>query len=357
MSIKQEGKTYTAIISYKVGSKYKRKVKRGFLTKKSAQQYEAQMVTKLADGYTPDASEMLFVDYYDKWLATHLSYGLKPQTIVNHKWTQQYVHEHLEGITLEQMDRNRLQQVIDEYGFNHKASTTKQVALRIGMPLKEAFNTGLIRTDPTYKIKINGASSKNASLKFLEEEDLNNLLNFIETEDTPDLYHFVIYTLALSGARAGEILALTFADINKADKTLRINKTKTNIAPHQYTQPKTRSSIRTISMPERWFTQLQKIESSYPNLDEHFFGETTDQSNILRRLKKILTKIDAKQITLHGLRHTHASYLINHNIDVAYVSERLGHSNITITQNTYFHLLQQTRESEANKAINLFDKR
>lgn len=64
MSIKQEGKTYTAIISYKVGTKYRRKVKRGFPTKKSAQQYEAQMVTKLADGYTLDASEMLFVDYF-----------------------------------------------------------------------------------------------------------------------------------------------------------------------------------------------------------------------------------------------------------------------------------------------------
>ncbi|GAK31836.1 integrase [Weissella oryzae SG25] len=356
MSIRLDGKTYTVIVNYKVGTSYKRKVKRGFTTKKSAQQYEAQLITQLSAGYTPDANNVLFIDYYDKWLTKHLSYGLKPQTVANHKWTQQYVHTHLSGITLAQMDRNRFQQIIDQYALEHKASTTKQVALRIGMPLKEAFNTGVINVDPTYKIKINGEKSKDSSLKFLEEDELNQLLSYIESDTTANLYNFVIYTLALSGARAGEALALTFSDINETNKTLRINKTKTNIRPHQYTQPKTSSSIRTISMPDRWFTQLAKIKATYSDFDEHFFGESTDQSSLLRRFKKILSQLGIKQISLHGLRHTHASYLINHNVDIAYVSERLGHSNITVTQNTYFHLLQKTRQSEANKAINLLNK-
>ncbi|MCT8400837.1 hypothetical protein D0509_03835 [Weissella cibaria] len=58
---------------------------------------------------------------------------------------------------------------------------------------------------------------------------------------------------------------------------------------------------------------------------------------------------------LSPFRHTHASFLISKGIDVAYVSERLGHSSVTITQNTYFHLLSTKRNSESDKTLALFD--
>ena len=69
----------------------------------------------------------------------------------------------------------------------------------------------------------------------------------------------------------------------------------------------------------------------------------------------MVKELGIKPITLHGLRHTHASLLISKGIDVAYVSERLGHSNVTITQNTYFHLLANERQTEAQKALSLLN--
>lgn len=357
MSVKKDGKTYTAIISYKENGKYRRKVKRGFSKKSEALIFEAQWITKLSEGYLPSETETLFVDYYDEWLESHIKSGIKTQTIVNHEWTQRYVHEKLSGITLNKLTKPVFQKFIDEYGETHRASSTKQLYLRVSMPLKEAFNSGIIKSDPTYKIRITGSKSKNSDLKFLEEEDLNKLLTYIENEDPVILSHFVIYTLALSGMRAGESLALTFNDIDEINKTISINKNKTNRTPHEYTSPKSQSSIRTITMPDRWFKQFNKFKKIMPinEFDEHFFGESTDQSNILRRLKKILLEINAKEISLHGLRHTHASFLINHGVDIAYVSERLGHSNVSITQKTYFHLLKTNRDKSSEQSLNLFE--
>lgn len=58
---------------------------------------------------------------------------------------------------------------------------------------------------------------------------------------------------------------------------------------------------------------------------------------------------------MHGLRHTHASLLISKGVDVAYVSERLGHSTVTVTQNTYYHFLQNERKNEAQNTLDLLN--
>jgi integrase len=63
----------------------------------------------------------------------------------------------------------------------------------------------------------------------------------------------------------------------------------------------------------------------------------------------------SKQITFHGLRHTHASYLISNGANISYVSKRLGHKNIAVTMEVYSHLLQDAQQSEDKKAMQLLD--
>ncbi|MGF2384008.1 tyrosine-type recombinase/integrase [Lentilactobacillus otakiensis] len=63
-----------------------------------------------------------------------------------------------------------------------------------------------------------------------------------------------------------------------------------------------------------------------------------------------------KEITFHGLRHTHASYLIAQEVSIPYISKRLGHKNTIVTQTVYAHLLQTSQSKEENKTVAIFDK-
>ncbi|WP_447409081.1 tyrosine-type recombinase/integrase [Weissella confusa] len=354
MSVEKRNGSWRAVVTYYVEGKKKRKVKAGFRTKTEALAYETNLKAKLNDGYEIDKTTMLFTDFYDAWLNSHLESGIKQQTQLNHLATQKIVHEYLKNVTLEKMDRRRFQRFLDEYSIGHSTSTVRQVAMRAGMPLKEAFNDGIIKTDPTYGAKFKGSESKSSELKFLEESDLNKLLAYIE-EQPITAPNFAIYTAALSGMRAGEVLALTLADINIAGHFISVTKTKTNRPPYQYTTPKTKRSVRQVAMPDKYFIQLERFVTAFPNAPEHIFGEKTTQSVPSHYLRKMVKELGIKPITLHGLRHTHASLLISKGIDVAYVSERLGHSNVTITQNTYFHLLANERQTEAQKALSLLN--
>lgn len=350
---RKRGKIWQARINYTTPSgEHRQEDKSGFKTKAAAVAYEAQRRTEIIEGKI-DNDHILFTDYYDKWLETHLNQNLKTQTISNHLSTQKIIKDYFQNIYLDELTRKDIQNFVNTFSKDHKASTTKQTLIRLSMPLKEAFNDGLIKKNPTSDIKIPKDLEVNQPLNYLETDDMNNLLAFIEENDiTPQT--FSIYIALLSGMRLGEILALTYDDIDTVNKSISITKNKTNQYPFEYVTPKTQSSIRTISMPDKFFIQLDRYREQYPYSDLHFLGDNHEQNYYTRVLKLILKEINAKPITFHGLRHTHASYLINNGIDVAYVSERLGHSNVGITQKTYFHLLDDKRKSEQEKALDLF---
>ncbi|WP_180370067.1 tyrosine-type recombinase/integrase, partial [Oenococcus oeni] len=72
-------------------------------------------------------------------------------------------------------------------------------------------------------------------------------------------------------------------------------------------------------------------------------------------LKKDLKHIGAKDVAFHALRHSHASYLLSKGVSIQYVSERLGHSSIAITEKVYAHMLQTLRENEEDKVTDLMN--
>ena len=111
-------------------------------------------------------------------------------------------------------------------------------------------------------------------------------------------------------------------------------------------------------MPDKFFEQLKRYVEECSPLDEHLFGETTDTKIVGKHLSSLLIAIGAsKIISPHGLRHTHASILIGNGVDIQYVSARLGHSNVEITQTVYTHLLDTKRELESDKTLDILEKK
>lgn len=356
MPVQKRGKTWRVIVNYTNNGKPKKATKGGFQYKSEALAYETELKAKINQGYDIESNRQLFTDFYDKWLDNHIKSGIKQQTILNHIATQTIVHEHLQNVTLEQMNRRRFQKFLDELSETRTASSVRQIAMRVGMCLKEAFSDGIIKSDPTFNLKYKGShESKSSDLKFLEEDDFNKLVRYIE--DTPiTAPNFMIYTAALSGMRAGEILALTYEDFDVKNHKILVTKSKTNRVPYEYTTPKTKQSVREITMPEYYFEQLERFKRTFLHVDKHIFGEKTTQSVPSYHLKCITKELGIKPISFHGLRHSHASMLINNGIDIAYVSERLGHSSVNVTQRVYFHFLKKARQNEEEKMLSLLKK-
>lgn len=85
-------------------------------------------------------------------------------------------------------------------------------------------------------------------------------------------------------------------------------------------------------------------------------GQPISNNAINKQLNRLLNEVvPDKMISFHGLRQTHASLLLSKDIDLKYVSERLGHTNYDITLNTYAHLLKKKRSDAISKSIKLLN--
>lgn len=160
--------------------------------------------------------------------------------------------------------------------------------------------------------------------------------------------------LFYSGLRIGELLALTMADYDSAAATLNINKTISQIKGVGYvvTTPKTKKAIRKVVLPRKAAAVLDEhIQALYePQPRQNIFFK--NRSQLIYILQKAAEAANAPIIRLHDLRHSHASLLINNNVSIKAVSERLGHEDVTTTLNIYSHLYAQ----QDNNIAEMLDK-
>ena len=149
--------------------------------------------------------------------------------------------------------------------------------------------------------------------------------------------------------RKGECLALTWNDLK--DHSLSISKSlsrKASLEPYEIKDPKTYSSIRDISLNDSLYKDLLRFKETESRIDGFtddwfIFGRTYPiAENTLTRVKDRAIKLSGvKRITIHELRHSHASNLIGSGLNIVAVSRRLGHSSIEMTLNKYTHLLNK----------------
>lgn len=183
-------------------------------------------------------------------------------------------------------------------------------------------------------------------VKKMEYWTLEEFKEFIKCVDDP-IYHALFMTLYYSGLRKGELLALTWGDVDFDNNIIDIDKTEYN---RVVTSPKTPASIRKLYMPKHVMRLLSRLKAdSKPKMTYVVFGEFMDSistSTLDRRYDKYIELSGVKRIRLHDFRHSHASYLINKGAIISVVAARLGHGDVATTLNTYSHLYPTT-EKEA----------
>ena len=192
-------------------------------------------------------------------------------------------------------------------------------------------------------------------------------LELLPSEDTK--YKVAIILTVFTGVRLGELMGLEWQDVDFKNGIISINRSSQYLADMGvFTKvPKTESSIREIAIPEfiislleeykLWYEEQKSIYSElWTNSDRLFVqadGKPMHPSTISKWFVKYVGQIGLPVINFHGLRHTNATLLISQQVDVATVSARLGHAQITTTYNFYVHPLKSHDRTAGNVLENL----
>ena len=187
---------------------------------------------------------------------------------------------------------------------------------------------------------------KRTKITFWTKEEY---IKFIALVD--DITKYTMFqTLYYTGMRIGELLALTYNDIDLDNGIIRINKTvnfkggKVNV-----TSPKTPKSNREITIPQLLINDLNNYIRriyDYKNTDRVF---PYTKAILYNELKTKSEQAGLKKIRVHDFRHSHASLLIDMGINPLLISERLGHEKVETTLNTYSHLYPSRADELAEK--------
>ncbi|MCR0613027.1 site-specific integrase [[Clostridium] innocuum] len=335
--------------------KYHNKTKRGFTTKKDAQQYEAKM--KLSIINTSDCNNVFFSDvandYLDNLLQRYhsksISYGTyaKGRHAVQEMIIPNIANKKIASIS--ELDCRKFYEIIGSTNYstiykNHILNVYKAI-------FKHAVTYFGLNHNPSHVIV---PLKKTFDEKIKHKAKESNIWTPEEFEKFIACVHENIYkqlftTLYFTGLRIGEALALKWSDYD--GKFLHITKSytrKTDKGKFEIKDTKNISSVRNIDLGinmSEYLNGFMVSEMSIPGFsrDWYIFGRTEPlaQTSIDRIKDKAIKQAQVKRIRIHDFRHSHASNLIANDINIVAVSKRLGHSNIDMTLNVYTHLLDK----------------
>lgn len=323
------------------------------------------------------------------WLNDIIKISTKPNTYRNYRRTaNNHIVPYFGNVRLKELQPIRIQEWLNKLCESHAAGTVITIRNHFIIMLNAAIDYGYIRINPAKRTK--PPKKHKTEIMPLTDEQVKKLLEVSAgsdyiyygakqkwQEDEGMIYlrksYYVVVLLALTtGMRQGEIFGLKWSNINFSTKTLYVKNNMISIGGTETLDtPKTSTSIRNILLPDKtiyalhdWKEhQIQYAEkwSGVYNNENHLvftnsFGKMVSVTNFLKRyFRKMLraSGID-DSVTFHTLRHTHATQLLKHGVNIKVVSERLGHSSTSVTMDIYAHALPDMQDSAVEKLNNIF---
>lgn len=328
------------------GKRHK-KNKRGFKTKKDAQQYEAEFIR--ASRADMDMKLESFVEIYLK----DKQVELKQRTLRNKRYMiQTHVIPYLGDKKMNEITPSDIinwQKTIKEKN-DFSDAYLRMLQNQVTAIFIHASKIYYLRDNPCKRVKKMGRSD-GRSLVFWTKEEYSK---FISTFEKGSMHFIMFEILFWTGMREGELLALTKEDIDLVQLQIKISKTYYRMNKEDIvTAPKTDNSVRTIEIPQFLADEIKEYYEKlykYPN-DARLFPIVAEAlQHVMRSHTK---KAGVKRIRVHDLRHSHCAYLINQGVQPLIIKERLGHKDIKITLNTYGHLYPSEQKKIAEMLNNL----
>ena len=290
----------------------------------------------------------LFHEYYAKWITVYKKGAIRKVTMDKYLMTQKWLEKLIPDLRVCDMNRIAYQQLLNDYVEHHERQTTMDFHHQLKGAILDAVDEGLIDRDPTRKAIIKGRTPTSKKVKYLNQFELHTLLTSLELKNEVNWDYFILL-VAKTGMRFSEALALTPKDFDFSHQTLSINKTWDYKGKGGFQPTKNKSSIRKIQIDWQTVIQFSELIKGFPKDQPIFVKSNVYNSTVNDILSRYCERSNIPVISIHGLRHTHASLLLFAGVSIASVARRLGHSSMTTTQKTYLHIIQELE----NKDIDL----
>lgn len=294
-------------------------------------------------------NNQLFVEYYKEWVSIYKEGAIRPITLSKYKMSISWLEKLVPNLKLCDLDRISYQKLINDYAKYHERQTTMDFHHQIKGSILDAVDEGLIPKDPTRKAIIKGKPPSEKKPKYLNQFELYNLLTSLNLKDSVNWDWFILL-IAKTGMRFSEALALTPEDFDFSKQVVSINKTWDYKGQGGFLPTKNKSSVRKVQLDWKTVMQFSQLVKDLPS-DEPIFVKSNDKiynSTVNGVLFRLCKKADIPTISIHGLRHTHASLLLYAGVSIASVARRLGHASMTTTQKTYLHIIQELENQDVD---------
>lgn len=292
----------------------------------------------------------LLADYFEAWIELYKKGSVRRVTLEKYLNNLKQIQRIAPNVKLKDVNRKVYQQILNIYAEDHEKQTVIDFHHQIKGMLLDAVDDDLIPKDPTRKAIFKGKAPRAKKRKYLNQFELHNLLEDLNLGNEVNV-DWLILLIAKTGIRYAEALGVTPKDFDFRTSTLSINKTWDYKTKTGFQPTKNKSSVRTIPIDFRLAMQFQNLVHDLPTDKPIFVGEgKVCNSTPNKVLERHCKRIGIEPITVHGLRHTHASLLMGSGVSIASISKRLGHSSINTTQKVYVHLISEL-ENQDNEQI------
>ena len=348
-------------------------------TKKDAEVELAKFVTEVQNGLVIDGKSLKFSEFTEIWKRDYGSKELAPSTYKRYYrmletrllpyWGHFYINKIKPTDIMKFYDLlEKDTQLVRKKG-NNGSKTKKPLSGKtilehhrlLRAMLHKAVYWQLIVANPAERVQ--PPKARKPKRRSYDDEQTKILLENLEllsSEDTK--YKVAIILTVFTGVRLGELMGLEWTDVDFKNGIISINRSSQYLSDMGvFTKvPKTESSIREIAIPEfiislleeykLWYEEQKSVYGElWTNSDRLFVqadGKPMHPSTISKWFVKYVGQIGLPVINFHGLRHTNASLLVAQNIDIAVISARLGHAQISTTLDFYVHpLLSHNRKA------------
>lgn len=290
----------------------------------------------------------LFCDYYRQWIDVYKKGAIRDATMSKYLMTQKWVVRLAPKLNVSELTRTVYQQLLNDYAKEHERQTTLDFHHQLKGAILDAVDEGLIARDPTRKAIIKGKPPRVKKIKYLNQFELHTLIAHLDIKDKPNWDWFILL-VAKTGMRFSEALAITPADFDFARQILSISKTWDYKGDGGFLPTKNKSSVRKIQIDWQIVVKFSELIKNMPEDEPIFVGkDKIYNSTVNDVLTRHCKACGISVISIHGLRHTHASLLLFAGVSIASVARRLGHASMTTTQKTYLHIIQELENKDVD---------
>lgn len=292
--------------------------------------------------------ETLFCEYYRQWIEIYKRGAIRDATMAKYLMTHKWVERLIPNLKIMDLNRTAYQQLLNDYAKEHERQTTLDFHHQLKGAILDAIDEGLLIRDPTRKAIIKGKPPKAKKIKYLNQFELHTLLADLELKEKVNWDWFILL-VAKTGMRFSEALAITPDDFDFSRQTLSISKTWDYKGEGGFLPTKNKSSVRKIQIDWQIVVKFSELIKTLPNDKPIFVNEDKIYNSTVNDvLTRHCKACEISSISIHGLRHTHASLLLFAGVSIASVARRLGHASMTTTQKTYLHIIQELENKDVD---------